>query len=269
MTLTVVQAPLPRQRHRDQPFAGQCHELKPPSVPQRRPALPERDLDVPIFKRRSVERMDRLVDGLLGDKDEPLLDAVALRRPPFGGAQHEVDEIGRQRFGRLDVDPKTDDWPTQRDGGDGEVVVMRERTDDAVRPCRRAGGRAQQRRGGVGAELSEEVPRDDAGGAARATSREVGRAAQARTSERRLVAGADAANADKDAKRPESGAERRAVEAVAPRSLGHAPRQRAAAGALETSLAGLPRQRDPAGVTSPFIRKASASSRVLSPIVTP
>ena len=146
---------------------------------------------------------------------------------------------------------------------------MRERADDARGPFRRAGGRSRQRRRGVGVELSEQAPRNDARGAARATSRKAGGAAQARISERRLVAGADAAGADKDAERREGGAERRAVEALAPCALGHAAHQRAAAGALETSLAGLPRQRDPAGVTSPFIRKASGSSRVRSPMVTP
>ena len=37
---------------------------KTPPIPQRRPSFGELDLDVGIFERRAVERMDRLVDGL-------------------------------------------------------------------------------------------------------------------------------------------------------------------------------------------------------------
>ena len=50
--------------------------------------------------------MDRLVDRLLGDEDEALRDAVARGLALLGLAQDQVDDVFRQRFGRLDVDPE-------------------------------------------------------------------------------------------------------------------------------------------------------------------
>ncbi len=210
--------------------------------------------------------MDRLVDRLLGDEHEPLRDAVAKRLAPLRLAQDQVDDVLRQRLGRLDVDAEADEPPAPRRRGERESFVMGERTDDPGRPERRARRRAWQRRGPRRRRVrssSERAAMRAAPLARRASTRAPGRGpAKAASSPGRMRRAADQRAVSREL-RPQ----RREVEVV-PRRL-HRALSAPRLAPLWTSLAGLPRQREPAGVISPFIRKASASRWVFSFIVTP
>ena len=245
---------------RDQPLAGEEDQLKPPPVPKPGSLLREPDFDVGKIERRPVEGMDRLVDGLLGDKDEPLRGAVAPRPAALRLIEDKVDDVLRQGLGGLDVDADADEPPAPR--GDGERVgfVMGERANDPGRPKRRSGGRARQRRGRIGPELVEQRTGGDARRPARPADLDPRPGPSA--GEGGFVARPDAPRRYERAIGGEFGLQRR-------RGPARPPGAQRAASPPWTSLAGLPRQREPAGVISPFIRKASASRWVLSFIVTP
>ena len=118
------------------PANGMTRSFLP--IPQRRRSVREPDLDVGKVEPRAVERMDRLVDRLLGDEDEAVRDPVVSRLASLRLAQNHVDDLFRQRLGRLDVDAEADEPPAPRRCGERESLVVRERTDDPGGPNRRA-----------------------------------------------------------------------------------------------------------------------------------
>ena len=255
-----------RNRHRNKPFAGQREKPETSPVPQRRPSFGELDLDVGIFERRAVERMDRLVDGLLGGENEAPRDAVAigLRAAPRRSGRDSttiapaaVRPARRRRRGRA----------SRPRGARPRRAKASSCASEPTIPSghrRRAGGRARQRRAArrrrgrrarrarrCGRRRSRAVAQDG-------RRRRRPGSAKAASSPGRMRRASNATPNGSNAAR--SGAQ---VEVVAPRAC-IVPRVSAAARRRWTSLAGLPRQREPAGVISPFIRKASASRRVPS-----
>ena len=200
----------------------------------------------------AVERVDRLVDRLLGGedgaaaRDRPRLRAARrrtarFRRPPAAAARRARHRRRARRYPSLRAATAT--------------AISASCAIEPTKPCGHSGKPPGAR--GSGASAGPPSAASASRAARRAAPLARRRASGSEGSgKRRLVAHRDL---------PDRGAHRRSGELLAASLRRHqqAPRAR------PTSRAGLPRQREPAGVISPFIRNASGSSRVRSPSVTP
>ena len=68
-------------------------------------ALGKTDLDVVMIEECLVEGVDGLVDGLLGGEEQSPVIRVVGNSQPLLRSRDQIQQIGRQRLGRLDVDP--------------------------------------------------------------------------------------------------------------------------------------------------------------------
>lgn len=125
------------------------------------------DRDVMEFKERPVVRIGRLIDSLFHSEEGSPAKRIIADPLLFARGRDEIEHLGRQRLGRFDIDADRVDRALQANGCDGDLIVMRERTDDTRRPQRLA-GQAFRHGAGCISELAKEPARDDARRAARA-----------------------------------------------------------------------------------------------------
>src|SRR4051794_40562888 len=118
-----------------------------------------------MFEEDLVQRMDRLVHGLLGNEEQSSAVRVVTQFEPLLWRRDQVQQLGRQALGRLNVDAQRTDVGTHSNCCDRDSSIMSQRADDASRPHRCPRNALRQGAGGV-PELSQELASDDASGAA-------------------------------------------------------------------------------------------------------
>ena len=129
-----------------------------------------------MFEEELVQRMDRFVHGLLGNEEQSSAVRVISQFEPLLWRRDQVQQLGRQALGWLNVDAQRIDVGAHSDCCDRDSSVMSQRADDASRPHRRSRNALGQRAAGM-PELRQELASDDTSGAAcslvRVTSTEI------------------------------------------------------------------------------------------------
>jgi len=127
----------------------------------------EIDLDVVIIEKYTIERVDGLVHGLLGGKEQSSPVWIVAKSPPFLRCGDHFQQVWRQQFGRLDVYSHCCDVALHGDGRNGDPIVVRQGTAETCRPNRCSRWALRQCAVGT-SESRQQLTADDTSGTARA-----------------------------------------------------------------------------------------------------
>ena len=87
-----------------------------------------------IIEKFSIERVDGLVDSLLGRENQPSPVRIIANCLLLLRRCDQFQKFARQHFGRLDVNSQASDIAAFCNNRNSDTIIMRERTGDTGRP---------------------------------------------------------------------------------------------------------------------------------------
>ena len=107
-------------------------------------AIGEIDFDVVMIEEHVVERIERLVHGLLGNEEQPSSVRVMSDIEPLSRCRDNFQQLGRQAFRRFHIYSNRAYVTARSDCGHRNKRIMAERADDPRGPDRRSGRISRQ-----------------------------------------------------------------------------------------------------------------------------
>src|SRR5262245_22383126 len=123
------------------------------------------DLHVVVLEKRLIERIDSLVDSLLGGEKEPASKRLIADLPPLLRPSDQTHPVRWQAFGRLDVDAERAYVTRSADCSARHTSIMDQRAHHTHRPDRCARWRPRYRTFGI-SEARQELTDGDTSGPA-------------------------------------------------------------------------------------------------------
>lgn len=107
-------------------MVGRCRKAQfdHATVPHDGFALGQIDFNIVMFEEDLVQRMDRLVHGLLGNEEQSSAVRVVTQFEPLLWRRDQVQQLGRQALGRLNVDAQRTDAGTRSNCCDRDSIIM-------------------------------------------------------------------------------------------------------------------------------------------------
>src|SRR5215475_12145523 len=123
------------------------------------------DLHVVVLEKCLIERIDSLVDSLLGGEKEPTSKRIISDLQPLSRRSDQIHQLRWQALGRLDVDAERAYVRRSADCSDRHTSIMGQRAHHTHRPDRCARWRPRYRTLGI-SEARQELTDGDTSGAA-------------------------------------------------------------------------------------------------------
>src|SRR5262249_10829883 len=98
-------------------------------------AVGEVNFNVVMIEEGSVERINGLIYSFLGNKEQPsAIGMISIYCYPLARRRHQIQQLGWQRFGGLDVDSYPAYVTAHSDGRNCDARVVRQGADNACGP---------------------------------------------------------------------------------------------------------------------------------------
>lgn len=123
------------------------------------------DFYLMVIEEAAIQRKNRFVNGFLGYKEQAATVWITINPCSLARRCDEVQQIGGQRFSGLDVDANARQVIARANCGNSNPGIVRERSQNTLRPDRRACWRFGQGRAFM-TQRTKESAGNDTGGAA-------------------------------------------------------------------------------------------------------